>query len=180
MTQRLWKCRHKALSKILSFFLVLPGRGWHPDCCHTQANSQMFSFPAPGTPAGSPHTPPATRQTCFSVLRTNNDAATSHHNPVCQHSQATHMTAMILSGCFHTFSPTCHNSCLPPNNYKYMSKNLKFVGGMVWTRTWFFPASCHGHLLFCPNVRYEILFDNIQIILAQVVTHHRYLIAPVQ
>ena len=163
----------------LSFFLVLPGRGWHPDCCNTPANSQMFSFPAPGTPAGRPHTPPATRQTRFSVLRTNNDSAASHHNPVCQHSQATHMAAMILSGCFHTFSPTSHNSCLAPSNYKCPKTWNLWV---EWCGQEHDSSLLlgHGHLLFCPNVRYEILFDNIQIILDRVVTHHRYLIAPVQ
>ena len=67
----------------------LPERVRHPRCCNTQANKQMFLFSSPGTPAGSRHTAPVTRQTRFSVWKTNNDTEASHHNPACWHSQTT-------------------------------------------------------------------------------------------
>ena len=73
--------------------------------------NQRTSYRPHGTLAGILHTLPATRQTRPSVFRTNNDTTANSHNPVWLCSQTTHKAAMILSGCFRTFSPTSHNAC---------------------------------------------------------------------
>ena len=90
--------------------------------------NQRTSYRPHGTLAGILHTLPATRQTRPSVFRTNNDTTANSHNPVWLCSQTTHKAAMILSGCFRTFSPTSHNAC--PKTWNSMG-----------TRTWFFLAS---------------------------------------
>ena len=87
-------------------------------------------------------------------------------------SQTRHTAAMILSGCFRTLSPTSHNSCLGPNND--VSKREIWCGKQHDSSL----LLGHPHQLSCPNIRYETLFDNVQIILTRVVTQHWYLIAP--
>ena len=106
---------------------------------------------------------PATRQTRPAVFRTKNDTVANSHNPVWLCSQTTHKAAMILSGCFRTFSPTSHNSC--PKTWNSMGQQHDS-----------FLLLGHRYLLFCPNMRHKILSDNVQIILTRDESQRYYIV----
>ena len=67
-TTHLWKGGFPTQCKSLGWTPGRLERAQRPGCCKNAANQRTFSFPVPGTLASSPHTPPATRENCFSWL----------------------------------------------------------------------------------------------------------------
>ena len=112
-----------------------PGRRWKSSlgCFNTPANWQMFSFPAPGTLAGSSYTPRETRQNHFTVWKTYSDKEASPQSPACRHSQTTQTAAMITRAWLRTFSPISNNWFPSLFNYKCPE---------TWTSVWIWTWPC--------------------------------------
>ena len=128
-TLHLWEGLFPTQCKILLWTPGLPERDRHP--CNTQVNRRTFSFPAPEALTGSPHTLPSTRQTRFSVWKTNNDTKAGRHSPAWRYSQTTHTAAMTLRAWLRTFSPIFRYSSQGWHSYKCPE-----TWTLVWTWTW--------------------------------------------